>query len=161
MAKRRRNRPESDWIHREVIDARSIYADGMTNCDFCGTRIRHIHILEHDDQDQAVEAGCCCAERYCNEYDAKGAEREFKKRADRRARFVNRDVWKESRNNPANIWRWVKLPGKKKRERVSVYTKDGGYGVFVEDCRHWNCYVTQGEAMNAAFELIDALKEEA
>jgi hypothetical protein len=79
-------RPEPDWTCREVLDAQAIDpAAGQSRCEFCGTRIRWIHVLEHDDHPRAVETGCCCAARLCFDYDAEAAERELKNRMARMA----------------------------------------------------------------------------
>ncbi len=82
-------RPDADWTCREVLDAKAVDPAGESHCEFCGTRIRWIHVLEHDDHDGTAEAGCCCAARLCFDYDAESAERELKNRMGRLARFTD------------------------------------------------------------------------
>lgn len=158
-------RPSADWSCREVLDARVVHPSGKSQCDFCGTRIRWIHVLEHDDYDRAVEAGCCCAARLCFEYDAEGEEREVKNRTGRMARFVDLKRWRRSRTNPENVWRFVRTPDGDK-VRATVYLKDGSYGICIAAQKtndryfHSERYATQREAMSIAFGLVERLKDE-
>lgn len=82
-------RPKTDWTCREIIDAKAVNPNGSSKCEFCGTNLRWIHILEHKDYRRSVEAGCCCASRRCFDYDAEAAEREFKNRIGRLMRFID------------------------------------------------------------------------
>lgn len=158
------NLPESDWNCSEVLDAKAIDPLGQSRCEFCGTRIRWVHVLEHDDHDRAAEAGCCCAVRLCFDYDAEGAERVLKNRMGRLMRFVDLRRWKQSRNNPENVWRFVRVHDGSK-VRVIVFLKDGRYMIYLagrkdDDRRcHWGKYGTQSEAMSVAFELVEGLNE--
>ena len=158
-------RPENDWTCREVLDAKVIDPLGKFACEFCGTSIRWIHVLEHDDYHCSMRAGCCCAVRLCFDYDAEAAEQELKNHTVRLMRFVDLRRWNRSRPNPENIWRWVRLPDRK-NVRVTVFLKDGRYGVCHAgrkdgDCYfHWEKYATQSEALSVAFELVERLKEE-
>jgi hypothetical protein len=148
-----------DWTCREVLDAKAVAPDGVAKCEFCGTKIRWIHVLEHDDYHRSVETGCCCASRLCFDYDAEAAEREIKNRVSRLMRFVDPRRWTRSRANPENIWRWVRL-SKRRKERVTVYLKNGEYGIYLSGASHFDRYGSQAEAKNMAFELVEQLKSE-
>ncbi len=158
-------RPETDWTCRELLDAQAIDPLGKCACEFCGTSIRWIHVLEHDDYHRSMRAGCCCAVRLCFDYDAEAAERELKNRMGRLMRFVDLRRWNRSRSNPENIWRWVRLSDRNK-VRVTVFLKDGRYAICLagrkdDDCYfHWGRYATQSEATSVAFELVERLREE-
>jgi hypothetical protein len=86
----------------EILDAAVAEPSGHSRCEFCGQRIRWMHILEHDEYDRTMRAGCCCAEKYCNDYDAAGAEKAMKARAGRRRTFANLERWRPSRYNAEN-----------------------------------------------------------
>ena len=160
-----RCRPGTDWTCREVLDANAIDPTGRSSCEFCGTRIRWIHVLEHDNYHRTVEAGCCCAARLCFEYNAEGAEREAKNRAGRTMRFVDPRRWARSKSNPENIWRFARLPDGRK-VRVTVFLKDGRYSIYLAGREvsdrfcHWEKYASQAEAVSVAFELIEKLKDD-
>lgn len=160
-----RRRPKSDWTCREVLDATVVEPRGHSECEFCGHRLRWIHVLEHDEYHRSVHAGCCCAMRLCFEYDAEGAEQEAKNRAGRLMRFVDRRRWRTSRRNPENIVRSVKLPDKR-QVNITVFLKEGRYMIFLDfpksgekEC-HWAHCATQEEAMALAFERVEKLKNE-
>ena len=149
----RRLSSQTDWTCDKVIDGKTLSAA----CDFCGTAIRFIHILEHHEYDHTLEAGCCCAARLCSGYDASDAEREMKNRVNRLMSFTDLSKWHRSQSNPANVWRWVKITGRKKF-RVTVFLKDGWYMTFVDSECDWEKFKTQGEAMDSAFELVEEKK---
>jgi hypothetical protein len=155
--------PETDWTFREVLDAQAIDSGGQSSCEFCGTRIRWIHLLEHDEHPGAIAAGCCCATRLCLDYDAEATEREFKNRMARLARFTDLRRWRRSRKNPENICRVVRL--KDRKLDVTVFLKFGSYGICIggpkkdERCFHPERYGSQAEALNVAFELVERRKE--
>lgn len=157
----RLRRPTSDWTCREVLDAKAIDPPEKSACEFCGTSIRWIHVLEHDDYHRSVEAGCCCAAKLCFDYDAVGAERELKNRTGRLMRFVDLRKWKRSRRNPENIWRRVRVPDGELT--VTVFLKEGSYMIYVAGpssyryC-HWEAYTSQSEALTVAFELVEQWK---
>jgi hypothetical protein len=157
--------PKSNWNCREILDAREIYPLGFAACQFCGTKIRWIHVLEHDDHFRPMHAGCCCAARLCNGYDAAGAEREMKNRLSRRMTFVDRSRWRQSRNNPANIWRFVRISDQ--RLRVTVFMTDiGQFGIAIfgrdsNEYPNWDRYGSQPEAMHRAFQMVQELKRKA
>lgn len=150
--------PDSDWTCRAVRDAKEGDASGAARCEFCGTKIRWVHVLEHDEHHGAVDAGCCCAERLCFDYDATGAERGARNAAAQRVRFLDRARWKNSRRNPDNIWRDVNVPGIG-RVKVTVFQNERGYCVFVagkgED-RYCDParFRTQSAALERAWELV-------
>jgi hypothetical protein len=155
-------RPGMNWNCVEVLDAQAGDPQGTANCEFCGTLIRWIHVLKHDDYHRAVEAGCCCAARLCNEYDAAAAERELKNRMDRRLRFVNSAKWKRSKRNPENIWRKVRTP-EDGVLLVTVFLQEGRYLIYVaakdsDRYCHWQKYESQSQAMAGAFELVERLR---
>jgi len=154
-------KPTSDWTCREILDAKAINPGGKSRCEFCGTRLRWIHILQHDEWHRPVEAGCCCAARLCFDYDAAAAERSAKNKFGRMTRFVAPHKWNPSKANPANVWRWVNLSDGQ-RVRVTIFLKDGKYGIYFADKKNNEdnyCppgrYGSREEAKVVAFELIE------
>lgn len=160
----RKSLPETDWTPKKILDAKVKDAQKKFACEFCGRRLRWLHIIEHVDYHRPATAGCCCAAHRCYDYDAAEAERECKNRAGRLMRFVDLRRWKPSRSNPDNVWRWVKLSGKKKL-RVTVFPKWGRYSVSVADPNqkpyfHPEKYASQIEAMKSAFDQIESRKNQ-
>jgi len=157
-------RPENDWTCREVLDAKAIDPKGQSSCEFCGTQIRWIHVLEHDEHHRSMQAGCCCAVRLCSDYDAEAAEREVKNRTGRLIRFTDLRKWQRSKTNPENIWRFVRISDGSKR-RVTVFLRQARYSICLAGRQdeatyfHRESYATQLEAMSVAFELVEGLKE--
>jgi len=152
----RRLSSQNDWTCIRVIDAKSLSAA----CEFCGTRIRWVHVLGHEDYHSTLEAGCCCAVRLCAGYDAPDAERAMKNKFNRQMKFSDVTKWRRSQSNPANVWRWMKIP-KGRKFRVTVFLKDGRYMTFVDDECNWEKFRTQKEAMDSAFEIVEKIKSDA
>jgi hypothetical protein len=90
------------------------------------------------------------------------AEREFKNKIERRLRFVNLARWTQSRSNPENVWRLVRMPDGDKA-RITVYLKAGWYGVCIARQKtkgtyfHGRVFGSQAEALSMAFELVDGM----
>jgi hypothetical protein len=143
-----------------VVDSRAVYPGRTVRCEFCRTRIRWIHVLEHDDYPRTLAAGCCCAARLCYGYDAGDAEREAINRACRLLRFTNLSRWTQSRNNSGNIWRMVRTPDGRD-VRVTVFVKWPRSGVSLarggDRCDyHSETFASQSEAMRGAFDWIES-----
>lgn len=133
-------------------------------CEFCGTRIRWIHVLAHDDYHRTVEAGRCCAAKFCFDYDAEATERELKNRTSRLMRFVDPSKWKRSMRNPENIWRRIRTS--EGLVTVTVFLKEARYMIYFVgkgDDRHCHSekFGCQSEAKHVAFELIEQLRPDA
>jgi hypothetical protein len=158
--------PTNDWNHVEILDAAVAEPSGHSRCEFCGQRIRWMHILEHDEYDRTMRAGCCCAEKYCNDYDAAGAEKAMKARAGRRRTFANLERWRPSRYNAENRVRKHRCVDGTKL-RVTIFRAERGYRLsFAEvgsdERPHFppDTFATQQEAALAAFDLIEAASKE-
>ena len=129
---------------------------GYARCELCNTKIRWVHILEHDDYFRPIQTGCCCALRLCNDYDAEAAEKELKSQLARRQRFLDPRKWEPSRKTPDNFVRRLRVPAK---GIATVFIKYEKYQVFVaiggdKECRWTNCSTPQ-EAMTIAFDLVE------
>ncbi len=155
---------DGEWNCVERLDAHDIEVDGRVQCEFCRTAIRWIHVLVHDEVAERRFAGCCCAARLCEGYNAEESERAFKNKCDRRVRFVDLSRWTVSRTNPTNIFREMRLPSG--RVRVVIFLKDGRYGVVISDLKKGSPtfspgrYSTRAEALVMAFELFESMKGE-
>jgi len=149
-------RPSTDWTCLEIQDSQAVSMDEISRCEFCSTRIRWIHILQHDQYDRLLQAGCCCASRMCLDYDAEGAERELKNRFSRLMSFSDQRKWYTSESKPENIWRWVRVMGKK--ARLTVYKNHRQYGVYLPGVDHWGRYNSQADAKIVAFKLLEENK---
>lgn len=157
---------DGTWTCREVLDAYDVDPTAEIRCEFCNRKLRWLHIIEHEEVDRPAIAGCCCAAKKCNDYDAVGTEREYKNRYDRRTSFVTRG-WAPSKSKPENICRFVSLPAG--RHRVTIFVANGRYGYSIvsvknrpDDKRTFSRdrYGTQAEAKVHAFEMIEQLKAE-
>lgn len=154
-------RPRMNWTCREVLDARMDGA-GVQACEVCGTRIRWVHVIEHEGWPVPLDVGRCCAARLCNGYDVEAAEREFRNRQARKQRFLTKG-WRQSRRNPENLWRLVNSATSGK-VTVTVYCgHDGFYGVCVARPRgevqfDGSRFEQRTAALNRAFDLIEQLR---
>ena len=79
------NVPHKGWECVEVIDLEEV---GET-CEMCEvSRIRYVHVMEHEDYDWQVRAGCVCAEHMSGDYvNPKRREAKLKRQARERARY--------------------------------------------------------------------------
>ena len=149
--------PTMDWRLQIVLDG--VLVDPDARCQWCDRRIRWINVLEHTDFPTTQNAGSCCAQRLCNDYDMT-AERNCLARSNRRRAFLKK--WKTSKNNPSNLWRHVlSLVGK---VTVTVFVHDGRYKIFFagkkgDKCCAQSNYATQREALDAAFVLVEQLND--
>ncbi len=158
----KRCRPADGWTCREVYDAKLADPSGEVHCEICGTRLRWVHVVEHEEYYRSVEVGCCCAVRLCFDYDAAAAERELRGRHNRRVRFLDRSRWKPSKHKPRNIWRRVWLPDKA-QVTVTIFIKDCRFCIYIagEKDDRWcdgEAFITQDKALDRAFELVETLR---
>lgn len=91
--------PHAGW---QYVDIYSLKRDERQLCDMCQTmKIRHVHVMEHPDIDELIEAGAVCASRMAQEHvdAAKARERRLKAGASKR--------WKVAKNGSPylKIWR--------------------------------------------------------
>ena len=148
--------PKADWVFREILDACTLLPGEKVRCEFCNHRIRWVHVLQHDAFHRPMGAGCCCAIRLAHDYDAVAAETEAKNHATRLSRFTASKHWKVSVSSPPNVWRFVKIKGRK-RERLTLYWKDGRWGVFLNGAYCFDRFASQAEAMATAFTLVERM----
>ena len=158
-------RPKTEWTCSKVLDAKAGDPDGSAACEFCNTKIRWVHLLEHNDYHRPVEAGVCCAARLCWDYDADAAEREVKNRAARQQTFLDRRKWKPSKRKPGNIWRKVNTE-RFGKVTVTVFRRaDGKHSVYIAgggDEKHCDAmrFSDQDAALKRAFFLVEKLMSE-
>ena len=70
--------PHAGW---QYVDIYSLNPDERQLCDMCQTmKIRHVHVMEHPDVEELVEAGAVCASKMAQEHvdTAKARERRLK-----------------------------------------------------------------------------------
>lgn len=70
--------PHAGW---QYVDIYSLKRDERQLCDMCQTmKIRHVHVMEHPDVDELIEAGAVCASKMAQEHvdAAKARERRLK-----------------------------------------------------------------------------------
>lgn len=83
--------PHKGWTCDGIEDI----GDPSGLCEMCLNEfVRYIHVMNHEDY-RTVNAGCVCAGRMAEDYNATRAERNFKQRAIRRGRWMYRP-WKFS-----------------------------------------------------------------
>ena len=88
--------PQRGWTCTTVADL----GDGESQtCDMCeATEIRYVHVMEHPEYPESIEAGCICAGHMAgNPAAARQRERAAKHRIGRRSRWLSRR-WRSSRS---------------------------------------------------------------
>lgn len=156
------NRPKSGWDCCEIFDAKDNRSHHLFRCDFCNKKLRWVHVLKHKEYHGNVHAGCICATRLCDNYDAEAAEVKMKNRMIRKKNFLMQSKWRISGRNRDNILRDLNLKDGKKI-RVTIFLMQLGYKVFLagpgeqQYCPN-DVFESQGTAMELAFEIIDELK---
>lgn len=157
--------PPGGWAAVRVEDTHGTVPSVVVRCVFCDRPLRWVHVLAHAHYPGQVAAGRCCAVRVCSAYDAADAERRFRNRLARRARFVDPRGWTTSRSNPSNVWRVVEFTGKVRLRVVLVTDRDGRHGVTVFDLSVGGGSVTfpwryrgRAAAAGAAFDAIEEVR---
>jgi hypothetical protein len=151
---------ESEWKPFRVVDA---FATSPTQvkCDSCSRKLRWVHWL-HDGNGNFAKVGVCCALKICGAYDARAAERNAINRSNRLRTFLKPEKWKQSRKNPANVWRNVLLTNSVS-VCVIIFEKRGLHGVVIarspgNDITPFERFGDREAAMRFAFELIEGLR---
>lgn len=154
--------PTTGWSPSgPVLDAKTGDPGASARCELCGTKIRWVHLLEHPAFHRVIECGCCCAARICDFYDAVEAETSAMNRAQRLARFLDPEKWKESQSgNPTRTVENGKF-------RATIFSragrwsycvsKKGGESKFPDS---FFPYSSKREALIAAFDRLDELRRE-
>lgn len=90
--------PHKGWRCVDVFDN----GEATETCGMCGREeIRYVHVMEHPDYPENLEAGCVCAEKMSDDYvGPRQREARMKSKAGRRVRWLNRKWRTSSRGNP-------------------------------------------------------------
>jgi hypothetical protein len=82
--------PRKGWSLFDVVDI------GESECQMCGYHpLRFVHFLRHPDWRGELEVGCVCAEHLTGDYvNPRRMEREVRKRAKKKDRFIASPRWK-------------------------------------------------------------------
>lgn len=85
------NLPRKGWIETDVIDTQNY---GLVCCEFCGTKLRYVHEINHPELAQKYNAGCDCAEKLTDDYvGPKTSEDRLRKRAGKKLRWIKSPKW--------------------------------------------------------------------
>jgi hypothetical protein len=132
-------------------------------CAMCESQeIRYVHYMQHPRHQGLIGAGCECAAKMSEDYeaayeDAKNRERLAKNRAKRRATWLTRN-WKTSAKGNA----YLKADG----FVIAVFQKGAQWSAYIEDKVSENkrfskrFFKTENEAKLAAFDGMTKLKAE-
>jgi hypothetical protein len=90
--------PHKGWHCVDVVDLRPAeggdYETGT--CQMClNEELRFVHVMRHDEYPDPVDAGCVCAEKMSEDYDAHAREQRLKNRAARKSKWLARK-WRRS-----------------------------------------------------------------
>jgi hypothetical protein len=147
--------PHRGWQCVNVEDL----GEPIATCEMCEVMsIRYVHEMFHPDY-ETLHVGCICAGHM--EQDLAGArkrEQDFKQRASRRSRWLDRR-WRESRNGNSFL-------NTQDGFNVVVFEKGEGWGARFVDKRTGRTrfsrrpYASEAEAKLAAFDEIARCKDE-
>ena len=138
--------PKSGWVCTGITDL----GEPVGVCEMCGHQIiRYVHHMKHPDY-RPLNVGCVCAGKMEGDVNsARQRVQEFKKKQARKENFKRRN-WKISKNNN----RYLKI---KDRLIVLYYNeKRNNWKYSLDNVFCVEVYATRDEAMDAAFEAIDA-----
>ncbi len=102
------NIPHKGWRCVDVIDLRPnnepVELVNYATCEMCGhEKIRYVHVMEHDNFEGQLDAGCVCAEKMLDDYvGPRERERRLKNKAARKRNWLQLQ-WKTSRNGNSYI----------------------------------------------------------
>src|SRR5262245_28940109 len=93
--------PHKGWTCVEIYDR----DDDLQACEMCeSAMVRYAHVMSHELYPERIEVGCICAGRMSEDpVGAEQRETNFKNRAKRRAKWLNRAGWKSSKSNNPRI----------------------------------------------------------
>jgi hypothetical protein len=98
--------PHRGWTFVDIIDLNPDEEPSENvnyeSCEVCGQYpIRFVHTLDHDDWPEPVDVGCVCAEHLTEDYvNPRAHEKELRRRATSRSRWLRRRWRTSSRGNP-------------------------------------------------------------
>jgi len=145
--------PKVGWVCVGIDDLGEV----SETCEMCGTALRYVHTMKHNDYPRTLACGCICSGHMQEDIeDAHQRERKVKNRATSRQRFITHRGW----------YYWGTLAEKEVLDRyrgwkVTVYEKqDGTFAGMLErlkDGRQVNSkrkYATATKAKSGAFDAI-------
>lgn len=143
------NVPKTGWVCEDVSD----YGPNSSFlCQMClSRRIRYVHHMVHPEYPRQLNVGCVCAGNMEGDMEAaKARERAFKNKQTRRENFHTRK-WRRSAKGAS----FINIDG---HHVVLCQSKFNGRWKYVLDGTFsQTSYPTRSEAVDAAFEALDAL----
>ena len=158
--------PHKGW---DCVDEDDLGEPSET-CEMCETmEIRFVHVMRHPDYPHDLRCGCICAAHMSGDYvGAKSREKEMKKRAGRKKRFLSRE-WKTSaKGNPhikVDHYHVTVFPrGRQWKFSVTPPVRYNGPPYFTpipsDTLFSERGFDTENEAKLAAFDLVMRLKSD-
>lgn len=152
--------PLSDWYPTDLIDIEDENSsNGLFTCELCGcSRVRFVHVMEHDLYFESVSVGCICAGIMEGDIlAAKERERLMKNRARRKRNFPKRK-WKETPNGD-----YILMYKSSYIQMICSNFNDKHYGVSYKGKTVWKHKgrpITSFLAgVYAAFDLVDPIEK--
>lgn len=141
--------PKTGWVCTGVTDL----GEPVGVCEMCGHQIiRYVHHMFHPDYG-SLGVGCICAGKMEGDIEqAKKREQDFKSKESRKENFKNRQ-WKTSKNSNSYL---------KIKDHLVVLYHNKKYDTWKYSLDNVFCpeiYPTREEAMDAAFEALEKLRE--
>lgn len=144
--------PKANWTWLDCIDLKEDEGrefDEYEDCEFCGQeKIRFVHELKHSDWPSVIRVGRICAARYTSTSSAELAKHEaiLKNRSQRRQNFPRLKSWKTSSKGNRHI--------DYLDHRILIVTRQGGYGLKIDDRWGKLTFPSEREAMLRAFDVV-------
>lgn len=152
--------PLSDWYCTEVIDIEEEFSStSLFTCELCGcSRVRFVHVMEHDDYFESISVGCICAGIMEGDVlAAKERERLMKNRAKRKRNFPKRK-WKRMPYDDYILMykdSWIKMTCSRFNEQQYGVSYNGK-SVWKYKGRPITSFLA---AVYAAFDLVDPIEK--
>jgi hypothetical protein len=109
--------PRKGWTLLDVYED-----ENLTNCDWCGTSIRYVHVLSHPEVSETTKSGCICSTDLTEDY-VNPAKRE--------ARLRKISLSRKS---------WMTSPRWKRSVKGNIYRKHKGLLIVIFKNPHGSGY---------------------
>lgn len=146
--------PRKGWRLVDVIDTEDI----ANECEWCGTNIRYVHYLVHDEDNLVSTCGCICAEHLTQDYvnprkmekklksEVANKKRKLKKRAEDRELFP----LYFKKNEKGNYWHKFE-----RRIFILIFKSGNGFRLKIGDEWGKKFYESWYDAARTAFDYVN------
>ena len=142
--------PRKGW---ELIDV--VECESLSECDWCGTSIRYIHIIHHTEVEDESYCGCICAGHLTDDYvTSKKREKLLRKKSSAMLTWMDSPRWKIARTG--NVYR------KDKEWLITIFPNKFGYGFKInfDSQTQGKIFSTIEDAKRVSLDIYLKLKEQ-